>query len=164
MLLFPNISKKNMVIDTIKKAGLADCHQLMQLDQTLFQASYWDEKQWEYELLENAFANLYVIYMDHQLIGYIDYWITFETAQIAKIGVHPQYQKKGIGKLLLCHAIKECERSSCETMSLEVRMSNQKAIAFYKSFCFEKLAIRKQYYKDGEDAYYMMKVLGGESL
>ena len=43
-------------------------------------------------------------------------------------------------------------------MSLEVRVSNDKAIALYKKNGFETVALRKNYYEDNhEDAYLMIK-------
>ena len=54
-------------------------------------------------------------------------------------------------------------QQGCETMSLEVRISNQKAISLYESLGFETKAIRKGYYQDNhEDAYLMVKGLEGQ--
>ena len=50
----------------------------------------------------------------------------------------------------------------CDTMSLEVRVSNDKAIALYKKNGFITVNTRKGYYQDNhEDAYLMVKPLGG---
>ena len=40
-------------------------------------------------------------------------------------------------------------------VTLEVRVSNEPAIALYRSFGFEEAGIRKRYYGDGEDALIM---------
>lgn len=43
-------------------------------------------------------------------------------------------------------------------LSLEVRVSNSRAIALYESYGFEKKSNRKDYYADNhEDAYLMIK-------
>ena len=44
-------------------------------------------------------------------------------------------------------------------ISLEVRTSNRIARALYKNLGFYEGAIRKKYYKDGEDAILMVKEL-----
>ncbi len=50
------------------------------------------------------------------------------------------------------------ETKDCEAITLEVRVSNVKAIKLYESYGFKKEAIRKDYYLDNhEDAYLMMK-------
>ena len=42
-------------------------------------------------------------------------------------------------------------------MTLEVRVSNYKAINFYKKHGFSTILTKEKYYENGEDAYYMMK-------
>ena len=42
-------------------------------------------------------------------------------------------------------------------MTLEVRVSNEPALALYKKLGFKKAGVRKKYYEDnGEDAYIMV--------
>jgi len=56
-----------------------------------------------------------------------------------------------------------CLENSVEEISLEVRVSNEKAINLYHSFGFEVKGIRKDYYQDNhEDAYLMVKVIKGD--
>ena len=40
---------------------------------------------------------------------------------------------------------------------LEVRISNEGAIYLYKGFNYKTEAVKKKYYKDGENAYYMVR-------
>jgi ribosomal-protein-alanine N-acetyltransferase len=46
-----------------------------------------------------------------------------------------------------------------EAVYLEVRVSNKEAISLYKKLGFEEVRIVKEYYRDGEDAYVMVKKL-----
>ena len=39
---------------------------------------------------------------------------------------------------------------------LEVRVSNHEAVSLYQSFDFKIEGVKKKYYKDGENAYYMV--------
>lgn len=49
-------------------------------------------------------------------------------------------------------------------MSLEVRKSNQKAIALYQKNGFDIQSIRRDYYQDNhEDAYLMTKEMEGKA-
>ena len=66
------------------------------------------------------------------------------------------------GKKLLGYMIDEAIKNDCEIMSLEVRVSNAKATGLYEKMGFFNNRIRKSYYSDNyEDAYEMIKVLGG---
>ena len=45
------------------------------------------------------------------------------------------------------------------TITLEVRPSNKKAQELYRKLGFNKVAIRRNYYKDNEDAFLLLKDL-----
>ena len=51
--------------------------------------------------------------------------------------------------------MKQAYQLGCRIASLEVRISNEKAIELYKTFGFKSVAIRKNYYQN-EDALVMM--------
>ncbi|GAV29136.1 hypothetical protein PMKS-002616 [Pichia membranifaciens] len=54
---------------------------------------------------------------------------------------------------------------SAEYVSLHVRESNRAALHLYRdTLAFEVLSVEKSYYQDGEDAYYMKKVLKVDEL
>lgn len=122
----------------------------------------WNKQQYTYELDDNAYASLYVLLDGNTLIGYIDFWITFEICQLAKIAIHPDYRGKHHANELMEAMIKEAQQKKCENISLEVRSSNMVALGLYKAYDFIKVNVRKQYYQDnGEDALVLVKALGG---
>ena len=51
--------------------------------------------------------------------------------------------------------IDECLAEGVTDITLEVRVSNDPAIALYRSFGFEEAGVRRRYYQDGEDALIM---------
>jgi ribosomal-protein-alanine N-acetyltransferase len=62
----------------------------------------------------------------------------------------------GVGSSLLRRAINVLkEVYNCESIYLEVRVSNTPAISLYKKFGFSISKIKRGYYRDGEDAYEM---------
>lgn len=138
-----------------------DLEQVVLLEKELFPDDSWDYSTYVYELRENPYASLLVYDTDGRIDGYADLWIMYEQAQIANIAVRKSAQRKGIGSLLLQNAIDRTASFQCETMSLEVRCSNEKAISLYEKFGFIKSGIRKKYYSNGENAYLMVKPLGG---
>lgn len=136
-----------------------DLFDVVTLEEELFSSS-WSLSDFTYELLENDFSFNFVLENDSCLIGYVGVWLMYEQAQITTIGVSPHYQRQGYGRLLMNTMIDLAICHGCETMSLEVRVSNEKAIALYQSLGFTIEAIRKNYYQDNhEDAYLMMKRL-----
>ena len=67
-------------------------------------------------------------------------------------------------KIILEFALSYASDAGVNTMSLEVRKSNQKAIALYQKNGFDIQSIRRDYYQDNhEDAYLMTKEMEGKA-
>lgn len=66
-------------------------------------------------------------------------------AEILNLSVHPGFQRKGIGRLLVNHAIEQTQ-SKADMLFLEVRRSNKKAIDLYTKEGFFEIGERKGYY------------------
>ncbi|MCD7808946.1 MAG: ribosomal protein S18-alanine N-acetyltransferase, partial [Erysipelotrichaceae bacterium] len=93
------------------------------------------------------------------IIGYVGLWLIYEQSQITTIGVDKAYQHQGYASYMLEKMIDLSLLHGCQTMSLEVRVSNMPAIELYKKFGFEIVALRQDYYRDHEDAYLMLRRL-----
>ncbi len=104
----------------------------------------------------NPFEFIYAYYLDGNIIGFIDFSIIYEKAEINYIVVSEEYRRKGIAQELLDYFISKLKGVS--SVSLEVNVNNEGAIKFYLKNGFIKEAIRKNYY-NGEDAYLMVKNL-----
>ena len=134
------------------------------IESDLFPDHPWTEADLRYELDENPYAQLLALKEEGQLIGYADLWIMFDQAQIANIAVARPYQKKGYGQLLMDELLKRSIEAECENITLEVRVSNSPAIALYEKNGFIRAAVRKGYYDNGEDAWLMIRPIGGLSI
>ncbi len=145
----------------IRFATEADINFLCNLEEDLFPSDCWNEKQFLYELKENPFSKLVVEEENGEILGYCDLWITYEQAQIANIAVNRESQRKGIGQKLMDWMVHESIQNECENLTLEVRVSNQPAISLYEKNGFIQVSKRKAYYSNGEDAYLMIKPIGG---
>ncbi len=145
----------------IRKMKETDLDQIIDVEHALF-TSPWKRQDFLYELNENPFSYLCVLEENNLIVGYYDCWVTFETAQLCNIGVSMNYQGKGYSKLLMDHMIDYVSKQLCEVITLEVRVSNKKAISLYEKYGFIEVNIKKGYYQDNfEDALYMIKPLGG---
>ena len=112
------------------------------------------------EYHDNPFSNfLFALYGD-EVVGYIDYLLTFNSATIMQICVDQKYRRKHIASLLLSEMEntfpKEGE-NRVDFVTLEVRKSNIAAQELYKKYNYELVTTKRNYYEDGEDALYMVK-------
>jgi ribosomal-protein-alanine N-acetyltransferase len=143
---------------TIRSATMVDLPILLTIERLAF-PSPWTEEHFRYELEKNPYASVMVAVIDDKVIGYIDFWITFQQAQINNLAVIPTLKRRGIGQILLLDALKRIESEGCIQVTLEVRISNVAAQTLYQKQGFQILLMKPQYYADGEDAYLMEKKL-----
>jgi ribosomal-protein-alanine N-acetyltransferase len=122
-----------------------------------------EEKALYKEIIENKIARYYIALKDSERIGYIGGWMPGPYAEIITIFVKEQFRKQNIGHRLLTHLIEQAVKEDIESITLEVRPTNVSAIALYRSFGFAEIGLRKQYYKDGEDALMMYLMIGGNT-
>lgn len=73
-------------------------------------------------------------------------------AELETIAVAKEAQRRGIGRALLSALTAELNGEGIGDLWLDVRASNQAALAFYRSAGFAQTGRRKNYYRDpGED-------------
>ena len=113
----------------------------------------------KYEFNENPVAKFMILKDDNgEIVSYIDYWITFDSSTIFKIVTKESARNKGYGKALLARVIDDLKKDGeVLYLTLEVRKSNIFAIKLYESLKFERIVIKEKYYKNGEDAIYMVR-------
>ena len=76
--------------------------------------------------------------------------------EVDNILVKEEYRSRGIGTKLMSYLVSEAIHYKVINITLEVRVSNSRAINLYKKFGFREVALRKYYYGD-EDAILMEK-------
>ena len=87
-------------------------------------------------------------------------------AQLLNLSVVPDARRCGLGRELLGQFLEDARRLGAEQVFLEVRESNQPAIALYQQIGFESVARRESYYPPAsvgalrEDALVMRRALG----
>jgi [ribosomal protein S18]-alanine N-acetyltransferase len=93
-------------------------------------------------------------------VGYHCAWVVFDELHLQNLAVHPDWRRKGIGSLLVRHALELGRGKKTRTAILEVRRSNEEALGLYRKFGFEVVGVRRNYYpEEGEDALVMVAIL-----
>ena len=145
----------------IREASLKDFEQVYEIEKSCFVEPY-TRNQLMYEFKDNPLSKILVACDDNKIVGFIDYMITFNSATISQIAVFPSYRQNGLGSKLLNEMENTFPKNIddvVETITLEVRESNETAISFYRKNGYENVVIKKHYYKNGENAVYMIKRL-----
>ncbi len=102
---------------------------------------------------------------DNTVIGYIFFYLIDEEAEILNLAVIPEKRRMGIASSLLKYSFEIMKKNGVRNAYLDVRKSNIPALSLYKSFNFEQLTIRKNYYtKPVEDAIDMCLCLDNEEV
>lgn len=89
---------------------------------------------------------------DAKLIGYAGGWIVDGQVQVLKVATDPAYRRRGIAQELLAHIARDARDLGASEMTLEVRLSNTGAHAFYERLGLKRIGVRPRYYSDREDA------------
>ncbi|MBQ7888635.1 MAG: ribosomal protein S18-alanine N-acetyltransferase [Erysipelotrichaceae bacterium] len=144
----------------LREMRMKDLKQIAALEAELF-IEPWNEEDFRREMEENEFANYYVVEHDGEIAGYFGLWILFDQGQITTIGTAKKYQRQHIASMMMDAIEQLCIENECEFLSLEVRISNIPAQNLYKKYGLEIVSVRKDYYANHEDAYLMMKPVGG---
>lgn len=90
------------------------------------------------------------------IVGFSGIWLLTDEAHITNLAVRQQYQRQGIGELLLIATIDLAKELKANIMTLEVRASNLAAQNLYSKYGFTQAGLRHGYYLDNrEDAVLM---------
>ncbi|MEE1043730.1 MAG: ribosomal protein S18-alanine N-acetyltransferase [Clostridia bacterium] len=143
---------------------VCDISKLVELENLCF------DDPWSENMLLEDLKNDNTLYIgafidDSILVGYIGIWEIGDTGEITNVAVHPKYRKMGIASMLLEKLIEYCLDDGFKFINLEVREGNVPAINLYSKFGFEKVGLRKNYYKNPtENAVLMTKTLPDERV
>ena len=115
--------------------------------------SFWEEavkKDAYYLLAVDCSTDIEVV------ICYIGVWLIFGEGHITNVALMPHYQGRGIASAMIKKIIMIIRSMGINSMTLEVRPSNSKALRLYQKFGFKSVGRRPHYYLDNnEDAEIM---------
>ena len=135
-----------MIVDneaSIRAMQVADLDAVMQIEEAVYQFP-WTRKIF-FDCLHVGY-HCRVCENDDGLLGYCIASSAAGEAHILNLCVAPEIRRHGVGRHLLQSQILDFRRHSLETVFLEVRESNHKAIALYDTLGFNEIGRRRAYY------------------
>ena len=79
-----------------------DIEEVLQLERMCFSLP-WSREAFRMEVEQNQCARYYVARANGMLIGYGGMWLVLDEAHITNIAVHPEYRRRGVGRLIVKH-------------------------------------------------------------
>jgi [ribosomal protein S18]-alanine N-acetyltransferase len=139
----------------IRAARPADADAVVALDQASFSQPWAPHV--VREAIERAQGGDYIalVAQSETVIGFVIAWTVRDEGEIATIAVSENARGQGIGEKLVRAALHESARRGAATVFLEVRPHNQSARRLYEKCGFQVVGLRKNYYRDGDDAVLM---------
>lgn len=129
---------------------------IAQLEKVCF-SDPWSIHSIRYELT-NPLSYWLVAESDGQVVGYVGSQSVIDEADMMNIAVSPDFRRMGIAREMVCRLIDVLKLRQVHSLTLEVRMSNESAIALYEQMGFEVVGVRPNYYHNPkEDAKIMRK-------
>ncbi len=131
----------------IRRMELSDCEAVYQIAKETL------PEHWSLEEIQRVLQYDYNIYNvayrveDERIVGFAGIMVIEEDAELLNIAVSRDFQKRGIGLLLLQSVITKAQEHAAEKMLLEVRESNKNARNLYLKNDFCEIGVRKNYYK-----------------
>jgi ribosomal-protein-alanine N-acetyltransferase len=153
-----------------------DVERLLPLERELFGTEAWSAETWWAELAQPA-QRAYVIAdaavdpagdPDGEVLGYAGVSVAAGVGDVMTVAVSPAAQGQGLGRRLVAELLTLAEARGATRVMLEVRADNVAAQRVYAACGFERIAVRRGYYRTPAgpaDAWVMQRRLasGGGS-
>lgn len=140
----------------LKPLQLSDCEEVFEV------AKICLPEHWSLDSIRSVLKyenNIY--YVAHSieqniLVGFAGIMVIADEAELLNIAVLPEFQRRGVGTMLLRQMLQEAEQAGAFRLLLEVRESNQTARKLYCRHQFMEIGTRGKYYHNPmEDAVIM---------
>ncbi len=112
----------------------------------------WADVSYRRELMENDLSHYWTIRTRAgaadlpPLLAYGGYWVLDYEGHVSTIASHPDLRRCKLGEWMMLGMLAKARDAGVSEMTLEVRVSNEAAIALYTSLGFIEVGLRKKYY------------------
>ena len=136
--------------------GQSHVQQVARLEKLCFSAP-WSENAIARELT-NPLSLWIVAVEGDTVLGYVGSQSVMGEADMMNLAVRPESRRLGVGKALVETLVNRLAENAVHSLTLEVRASNDSAIALYEKLGFTRVGRRPNYYHSPkEDALILRK-------
>jgi ribosomal-protein-alanine N-acetyltransferase len=162
--IFQNLKNKSQI--QIRRCQLNDLEDVIEINERELPEDY---PYFFYKSILDNFPECFLVATnkDNKIIAYIMWRVeklpSFDSLRyvnkghLVSIAVSEESRRRGIAEVLLSTSMVAIKKYKINEYVLEVRVSNYSAIRLYEKFDFKVESVKKNYYRDGETAYYMIK-------
>ena len=95
-----------------------------------------------------------------RVVGYVVFWLVHDEIHVLNVATAIEARRRGVGRRLMEEAEGVGRGRGARIATLEVRRSNEPAIALYRLLGYRQVGVRPNYYaEENEDAIVMVKQL-----
>lgn len=135
--------------DGVRRMQTGDVLAVAALEQACF-AHPWSADAFR-ESLENPNSRFFVLLSDSAVVGYIGANNVAGEVYMNNLAVLPEFRRRGFGGLLLSALISVSRAQQAAFVTLEVRAGNEAAVSLYRTFGFQQVGVRKNFYRDPDE-------------
>ncbi len=131
----------------LKPMDESDLDPVMRIEELSFPCP-WSKGMFLSEFNKHPYSRSYIAEekSSGELVGYVLFSLVFEELHILNLAVHPACRRNGIGESLVSFVLGIGRDQQTAKVLLEVRASNNSALALYQKFGFKEIGIRRNYY------------------
>ncbi|MGH9805386.1 MAG: ribosomal protein S18-alanine N-acetyltransferase [Candidatus Acidiferrales bacterium] len=134
----------------IRAASLKDIPAILQVQPEAPEAGRWSEE--DYVGFMPAEDTLFLLAeASGRVVAFLLGRLAADEMEVLNLAVLPAVRRQGIGRRLLDDALARGRAQGARQCWLELRASNQAALAFYRSLGFEESQRRPRYYRQPEE-------------
>jgi ribosomal-protein-alanine acetyltransferase len=152
----------------LRRATPDDLDAIMRIEDAVFAPDAWsrDSMRNELALRDGYYLVAFPVGEPDRIDAYAGLFAPHRapSADVQTIAVAEHARRGGLGRVLMTQLIAEARSRGAEEVFLEVRADNETAQNLYTSLGFERLAVRKGYYKGGVDAIVMRLALKAQEI
>lgn len=147
----------------VRAAFAEDIAAVAALEREIAEAPHWSVPDYAAILSSGGLQRcMFVAEFDGELAGFVVGKVveagSEALAELESVAVHVEMRRKGVGAAL-CEAVVDwCRAQSAAVLDLEVRSASVGAIALYERLGFERMGLRRAYYRDPADDAVLMRL------
>lgn len=129
---------------------------ISQLERLCFPSEPWSEQSLLVLCREHG-TGFVALSEDGAVLAYVGMTYAADEGSITNVATHPDARRQGLGRAVVSALLEQAQALGLADVYLEVRVSNEAAIALYCSLGFEVIGRRRSFYRHPTEDALLMK-------